>query len=226
MSARLLVIGLCATVALSACTSQTTSDAAAASASTEIIETTTTTAAPIVLATAANLGLPIGQCWDELAVATTSTTEAVPVTGDATTTTEAPTTTETTTPRPQVVAIVDCNGTNRGEIYSSFCIGLSPEADEQVESASGARTSDLLALVPCPGDSDLVWPGDRELRRAAARVCLNVFAQVFAEPYSTSARVARELTPNEGLWDRGERRVVCSATQPPPTTTTTTTSEP
>ncbi len=221
MSVRLLAIGLSSLVALAGCTSQTTPDAADGPASTEIVETTTTTAAPVVLATAANLGLPIGQCWDELAVATTTTTGAVPVTDDVTATTEAPTTTETTTPTPRVVAIVDCNGTNKGEIYSSFCIGLRADAGEEVESASGAQTSDLLDLVPCPGDPDLVWPGDRELRRGAARLCLDVFTQVFAEPYSTSARAATELTPNEGLWERGERRVVCSATQPPPTTTTT-----
>lgn len=221
MSVRRLAIGLSSIVALAGCTAQATPDAGVAAPSTEITETTTTTAAPVVLATAANLGLPIGQCWDELAVAATTTTAVVTATDDATTTTEAPTTTETTTPRPKLVAIVDCNGTNRGEIYSSYCIGLRADAGEEVESASGAQTSDLLDLVPCPGDPDLVWPGDRELRRGAARLCLDVFTQVFAEPYSTSARVAAELTPNEGLWAQGERRVVCSATQPPPATTTT-----
>lgn len=223
MSARLLAIGLSAIITLAGCTSQApVSESATTSVSDEDVETTTTTAAPIVLATAANLGLPIGQCWDELAVATTTTLAPGLTTADGVTTTTSPATTQTTTPHPQVVAIVDCNGTNKGEIYSSFCIGLDPDSDEEVESASGAQISDLLELVPCPGDSELLWPGDRELRRAAARVCLNVFVGVFAEPYATSDRVAREITPNEGLWERGERRVVCSATQPPEPTPTAT----
>ena len=217
--ARSIAAGLCALIFLTGCTSGTASPAETSQLGDANDGATTTTAPPIVLATAENLGLPIGQCWNELAVASTTVPVSAPTLATDPTTTTQPTTTQTTLPKPDTVAIVDCSGTNQGEVYSSYCIGVNPELTTEVESASGAATSDVLERVPCPGQSDLTWPGDRELRRAAARICLDVFSIVFQETYAVSDRTAQEMTPNEGLWDRGERRVVCSASQPAATTT-------
>lgn len=215
-----IAVSICLLVG--ACTSSGNQGTSPVDPNASVAPTTTTTSPPILLGTSPNLALPIGECWNELAVAsTTTTTEPLSATEPEETTTSStlPSTTRTTVPKAKVVAVVDCSGTNQGEVYSSFCLGTS-EAIE-IESSTGAQTADALQKVPCPGDPELTWPGDREIRRAAARVCLETFAIIFGETYAVSDRTSNELTPNEGLWDRGERRVVCSATQPPPPTTST-----
>ncbi|MFT7597173.1 MAG: hypothetical protein ACI8TP_000091 [Acidimicrobiales bacterium] len=168
---------------------------------------TSTTELPVILAIAPNLGLSPDQCFAEVPLAepTTTTSEAVvtsPDENDQTTTqaTAPDTLPETTTiPRPPTVAVVDCAGTNLGQVYAVFCLG-----DD--EDDPGNLTSRV-----CPGDTELAYPGDRNIRRAAARACLQRFAEVFGEQYAASERVAQEFTPNEGVWGQGDRRVVCHA---------------
>lgn len=183
------------------------------------IPTTTTTQPPIVRGLGETLGLRPGQCYADVPETTTTTT-APPTTAPPTVTGEAddgePTTTAPTTerppitttiPRPPMVAIVNCEGTNEGVVFDAFCIGsLIPSAD----------IIDLpteLGRVECDGDPDLDWPGDRLLRRAAARECVERFETVFDEPYATSEIGTTEFVPSRGLWQRGDRRVVCTADQ-------------
>ena len=183
----------------------------AAEPSTE--STTTTTEAPSVRGLGETLGMAPGQCY--AAVPETTTTTAPPTTtaqtsADETTTT--PPTTErppitTTIPRPPLVAIVDCEGTNEGVVFDSFCIGSIVAPTEIIDLPSE------MGPVDCDGDPDLEWPGDRLLRRAAARECVARFEAVFGEPYATSEIGTTEFVPSRGVWEGGDRRVVCTADQ-------------
>ncbi len=170
---------------------------------------TTTTAPPVLLGLAPNLALGQGQCYSrlppepEVAETTTSTTVA----GETTVSVEptVPPTlpeTTTTTPRPANVALVDCAGSHDGAVYATFCLGPRPELE-----------NDLTAMA-CPGDAGLEYPGDRTIRRAATRVCLQRFEEAFGEAYGLSTRVAEEFVPTEALWTIGDRRVVCVASAP------------
>lgn len=180
-------------------------DATTGSATTVESPTTTTTEAPAILSLSPNLALTIGQCYAPIPPATVAEDSPDDTAEDETTDTTVPRTlpeTTTTAPRPLTVAVVDCAGSNRGVVYATFCLG--------------ARTDLENELMPaeCPGDAGLAYPGDRTIRRAAARVCLEEFAVRFDEPYATSTRTAEEFVPTEGLWGLGDRRVVCLATEP------------
>ncbi len=177
-------------------------------------ETTTTTAAPLILGLAEDLGLLPAQCFD--AVPEPPTTEPPPstttttVAGAESTTTVAPTTTDpppptTTIPKPPTIAIVDCRGTHAGAAFAAMCVGSLIEANEIIDQPNE------LGQVGCPGDAALEWPGDRLLRRAAARACLVIFEQAFGEPYSESEVTTSELVPTRSVWERGDRRIVCTA---------------
>jgi len=199
---------------LSACTSGD-AETVDTSSTTATTEATTTTAPPIVRGLGESLGLAPGQCYDAVPETTTTTlppTTLAPTIEGETTTTQAPTTTEpqaatTTIPRPPLVAIVECAGTNEGVVFASFCIGSLVEEDELVD------LPNELGVVECDGDPDLVWPGDRLLRRAAARECVDRFEDVFSEPYATSEIGTTEFVPSRGVWERGDRRIVCTADQ-------------
>ncbi len=171
----------------------------------------TTTAAPLMLALTPNLDLDVGTCWAELPAlveTTTTTTEAPTETTPETAETTPQTLGDpaTTIPSPTIVATVDCAGTNEGKVFASFCLQQNPATDDL------ARF--LLIATECDratGESpvDTPWPGDREVRRAAARLCLQEFEVIFGLPYSQSESVAKEFVPTEGIWIRGRRDVVC-----------------
>ncbi len=168
--------------------------------------TTTSTDPPSIVALTPSLGLAPDQCWSEVPEATTTSTTQPPRTTSslATTTTEpvVPETlgeTQTTLPRPPTIAIVTCEGTHTGQAFAAFCLLEDFESE-----------SDRLTSGNCSVPSELDWPGDRAVRRAAARICLQRFEEHFGEPYAQSQLIAREFTPTEGVWELGDRRVVCT----------------
>ncbi len=172
-------------------------------------EVTTTTDPPSIVALTPSLGLAPDQCWSEVPEVTT-TTEAPDTTTVGPTTTLATTTTEptvpetlgetaTTLPRPPTIAVVTCEGTHQGRAFAAFCLLEDLNAE-----------TDRLTSGNCSVPSDLEWPGDRAVRRAAARICLQRFEEAFEESYAQSPLVAREFTPTEGVWELGDRRVVCT----------------
>lgn len=183
------------------------------------IEETTTTAAPIVRGLGENLGLMPGQCYAEPPETTTTTlppTTLPPtsetIEGETTTEAPAPPTTEpppitTTVPRPPLIAIVNCEGTNEGVVFATFCIGSLVDDGEVID-----RPGEMGA-VECDGDPALDWPGDRLLRRSAARECIARFEAVFGEPFAVSDIGTTEFVPSKGVWERGDRRIVCTADQ-------------
>jgi hypothetical protein len=180
-----------------------------------IESSTTTTTPPIIIAVSPDLALATGQCYAALPPPTTTPSDSTTTTADAGA--EVPPTlpaTTTTLARAATVAVVDCNGTNDGEVYFNFCLGPNPDF-----------ANDLTAEA-CPGTRELEYPGDRTIRRAASRICLERFEEIFAEPYATSSRIAEEFVPTKGLWENGDRRVICLATAPVPTTDTTSAAEP
>ncbi len=168
----------------------------------------TTTVPPLILSLAPNLDLIEGQCYASLAPPTpVESTTTLAESSDATTAETVPPTLAATTtlvPRPDTVAIVDCAGSWDGTVYATYCLG--PHETDLAD----------LTATACPGALDLEYPGDRTIRRAAARVCLQRFEQVFGEAYATSTRRAEEFVPTEPLWNRDERRVVCLAGAPTP----------
>ncbi len=229
---------LCAALAAmllfgAACTSDTTGDTGAVNsdsdnsdaessgpASTAVL--TTTTVPPVFLGISPNLDLVATECFADLPTATSVESvetsdqgeEPEPDANEQSTIETEPTIPDTlpvttTIPAPPMLALVDCNGSNLGQVFATFCLGDDEEAPGQ------------LTAVACPGDPDLDYPGDRSLRRAAARVCLQRFEEAFKQPYSIATRVAQEFVPTEGVWNRGDRRVVCHSVEPPPPTTTT-----
>lgn len=219
MSRRFVALAITAALALTSCTSGSDSaddDSDSPTSSETTLETTTTTAAPIVRGLGESLGLGPGQCYDD--VPETTTTTAAPTTvpatveGETTAPPEPTTTTEpppitTTIPRPPLVAIVQCEGTNKGVVYATFCIGSLVDDDELVDLPSE------LGVVECDGDPDLAWPGDRLLRRAAARECVARFETIFEEPYALSEIGTTEFVASRSVWEQGDRRVVCTADQ-------------
>ena len=211
---RVVALTLSVAVLLSACTGSDQGDEVEGVASSSQ-PPTASTVTPVLLAVVPNLALAPEQCFAAVdSVVTTPTTSqpsAPANTGEAATSTTGPgSTTEPTSPdtlpdttvvaRPAAVAVVDCNGGHEGRVYAAFCLGTDEDSDGE------------LTSVACPGDVDLPYPGDRNIRRAAARVCLQRFEETFAETYASSARVAREFTPNEGVWSLGDHRVVCHTT--------------
>ena len=207
-------MALALAIALTACTNGG-GDAADTSSTVSTAEPTTTSAPPDVRGLGESLGLEPGQCYDDVPETTTTTqpptTQAPTSEGESTTEAET-TTTEpppitTTIPRPPLVAIVECEGTNEGVVYATLCIGSLVAEDELVDLPSE------LGEVECDGDPELVWPGDRLLRRAAARECVAIFEVVFDEPYATSAIGTTEFVPSRSVWERGDRRIVCTADQ-------------
>lgn len=178
-------------------------------------ETTTTTEAPDIRGLGESLGLAPGQCYADVPETTTTTqptTTTPPTSEGETTTTVPPETTEpppitTTIPRPPLVAIVNCEGTNLGVVYETFCIGSVVDPLELVD------RPEELGRVECNGDPELEWPGDRLLRRAAARECVARFEEVFDEPYALSDISTTEFVPSRGVWEQGDRRIVCTADQ-------------
>lgn len=184
-------------------------DEAGPTSSESVDSAPTTTIPPPILALIGNLELAEGQCYGTLPPP--SEIEPDPTTtlpGGQSVETEptvpptlAP---STSTPRPSVVAVVDCEGPNSGTVYATFCLGPHPEF------------ADDLTAAACPGGLDLEYPGDRNIRRAASRICLQRFSERFDEDYATSTRTATEFVPTEGLWNLDDRRVVCLASEPEP----------
>ncbi len=217
--ARGLVVVVSSVAALAGCTSSDGSSPDETTTPTSVEETTTTTAAPIVRGLGENLGLMPGQRY--AAPPETTTTTAPPTTlppasdtVEGETTTEPPTTPTTTAPpitttipRPPLVAIVNCEGTNEGVVYAVFCIGSLVDDGEIIDLPSE------MGAVECDGDPSLDWPGDRLLRRSAARECIARFDEVFGEPYAVSDIGTTEFVPSKGVWERGDRRIVCTADQ-------------
>lgn len=197
-----LVVALLVALGTAGCSDD---DEAATPTTTAPDATTTTTGPPVVLGVARPLDLQVGQCYapipeppDPTTTTTATTTPAAAAPTDAETERSVPTTT-TTTESPSMI-VADCAGPHRGQVYATFCL---------VRDAAG-----LLAPGNCSGPADDPWPGDREVRRAAVRICLALFEQQFGEPYATSDRSTAELTPTEGVWHTGDHRVVCTATDP------------
>jgi hypothetical protein len=220
--ARVALLG--ALLFVAACTSDSTDEAGAGTStidpgSTTTTVATTTTVPPIFLGVSPNLDLVANECFADLPTPTSVATsepdeELEPNPDEPSTLDTEPTVPDTlpvttTIPTPPMLALVDCNGTNLGQVFATFCVGDDEEASGQ------------LTAVACPGDPDLEYPGDRSLRRAAARICLQRFEETFKQPYSIATRIAQEFVPTEGVWNRDDRRVVCHSTEPPPPTTTT-----
>lgn len=213
---RVLSVMLTVMLATAACTSSGDSAGDDSIETTTIVETTTT-AAPIVRGLGENLGLEPGQCYAAPPETTTTTAPTtVPPTsvapdGESTTEAPLPTTTAppitTTIPRPPLIAIVNCEGPNEGVVFAVFCIGSLVDDDEIIDLPTE------LGAVECDGDPDLAWPGDRLLRRSAARECVARFEEVFDEPYALSEIGTTEFVPSKGVWERGDRRIVCTADQ-------------
>ncbi len=205
------------TLLAGACTGGSDAGPEATGSSTTI--ETTTTAAPIVRGLGENLGLIPGQCYAEPPETTTTTSPpttlpptSVTIEGETTTEPPPPSTTEappitTTIARPPLIAIVNCEGTNAGVVFATFCIGSLVAADEIIDLPGE------MGVVECDGDPSLDWPGDRLLRRSAARECTARFEEVFGEPYAVSEIGTTEFVPSRGVWDRGDRRIVCTADQ-------------
>ncbi len=218
------VVALLAVVASVACTGAGSDDTDESGPSTTSEATTTTAEAPVLYGLVPNVALGTDQCWSGIPETTTTTTppeppnttEAPAITLDTVPETLPPTV--TTVPQAPLIGVVDCAGTHEGQAYATFC--LVPAVDE-----AGERTGELTSGI-CGGVADGVeWPGDRAVRRSAARICLEQFGAVFAESYADSALVAREFTPTEGIWERGERRVVCTVDRADETTTDESTTE-
>lgn len=222
-SAVFRVVMLVAVVASAACTGSSSDDTEESGPSTTLEATTTTTEAPLLYGLVPNVALGTDQCWSGIPETTTttapdlpSTTEAPAITLDTVPETLPPTV--TTVPQAPLIGVVDCAGTHEGQAYATFC--LVPAVD-----AAGERTGELTSGI-CGGVADgMEWPGDRAVRRSAARICLEQFSAVFDESYADSALVAREFTPTEGIWERGERRVVCTVDRADETTTDESTTE-
>lgn len=195
----------------------------------------TTTHAPAILALTPDLDLLADECWAPIPPppASTTTTTAVGTASEVETTTTAQTTPETlgeaatTVPLPTIIAQVDCRGTNEGKVFANFCLGANPVDDDptlpklvvvacetrigtgSTTTAAGsedvASETDGQAVAPA---SETPWPGDRIVRRAAIRLCLERFDQLFGS-YALSELVVEEFVPTEGIWGRGLRNVVC-----------------
>lgn len=204
MTRLVALVALAATCVLSACTDSGPDDDGGATSSTDAQPTTTEP--PIIMALAPNLGLSPEQCFADVPLvettttSTSSTTQGSDGSEDPVTTIDAidqALETTTTLPRPPTVAVVDCAGTNLGQVYATFCLGPTEDDESQLTSAA------------CPGDPELSYPGDRAIRRAAARICLQRFEEAFGEDYAASERIAQEFTPTEGVWELGDHRVVC-----------------
>lgn len=204
-------MALAGVLGLASCSSDSADDAGPPSS--ELVDSapTTPTVPPHILALTGNLDLTEGQCYEDLPPPSEIEPDATTtVVGQETVETEptvpptlAPT---TTTPRPSVVAVVDCAGPNRGTVYATFCLGPHPEF------------ADDLTAAPCPGGLEVEYPGDRSIRRAASRICLQRFSERYGEDYATSTRTATEFVPTEGLWKLDDRRVICLASEPQPAT--------
>lgn len=195
----------------------------------------TTTQAPAILALTPDLDLLADECWAPIPPppAPTTTTTVAGTTSEVKPTTTVQTTPETlgeaatTVPLPTIIAQVDCRGTNEGQVFANFCLGANPIDDDP--------TLPKLVAVACEGDngagstttasgseevggetdsqpdtpaSETPWPGDRIVRRAAIRLCLERFDQLFGS-YALSELVVEEFVPTEGIWGRGLRNVVC-----------------
>lgn len=210
MTVRAVAAALGVVVALAGCAD---GSASTATTTTTPSTSTTTTAPPIVLGTARALDLEVGQCYapvparqepSEPAPTTTAATSAPTSDPGATegSTQTVPTTVAPTTTAVPPVLVADCAGTHLAQVFAAFCL------------VTGAER--VLEAGACPGPADEPWPGDREVRRAATRVCLEAFEQHFGEPYATSRRSTTELTPTEGAWRAGDHRVVCAASEPEP----------
>ena len=222
--ARSLTLVAVGCVLAGACTSSPGERADAGATTTTTIAATTTVAPPIVLGLGPNLDLVDAECFAEIPVPTTLPATTLPTTGTSTSAsptpdppTSGPTVPDTlavttTDPKPPTVAIVDCGGTHLGQVYATFCLG----SDEE----SVGTSDEELTAVACPGDEGLDYPGDRTLRRAAARICLQRFEETFRQRYSVSSRIAQEFIPTEGVWNRDDRRVVCLSIEAPPAATT------
>ncbi|MEZ5375533.1 MAG: hypothetical protein R2733_03415 [Acidimicrobiales bacterium] len=209
MGIRRLATIVAACVVAVSCSSSSGDAAVDTSESTSSTESTTTVPAPI-LALVGNLELAEGQCYADLPPPTAqvpdpTTTTVEGETAVATEPTVPPTVAApTTTPRPTIVAMVDCAENNDGTVYAAFCLG--PHAE----------FADDLTAAACPGDPTIEYPGDRTIRRAASRICLQRFTERFEEDYATSERIATEFVPTEGLWGLDDRRVVCLVEEPAP----------
>lgn len=180
--ALLAAIAVAAAASLAACGGGGGDGGAAPTTTTTSAPPTSTTAAdPVELGRAAALELDQGQCW-------TAPPEPEP---------GAPT--STTAGAGEVVldevVVVDCGAGHDARAYATTCLG-----------ADGAGR---LGPAACPAPAEVPWPGDRELRRAAVRFCLERFAAEVGEPYATSERTTVELVPSQEEWAAGHRRVVC-----------------
>lgn len=112
---------------------------------------------------------------------------------------------ETTLPASPMVAVVDCAGQNSGLAYGSGCVA-----------SGGLESREPVVEVPCPGQPDDSWPGDRDLRRGVVSACLPLFEAGVGDRYATSDLEAVELVPTMDQWLVGERRFVCTAVTPEP----------
>ena len=112
---------------------------------------------------------------------------------------------DTTLPASQTVAVVDCAGQNSGLAYGSGCVA-----------SNVSESREPVVEVPCPGQTDDSWPGDRDLRRAVVSACLPLFEGGVGDRYATSELEAVELVPTMEQWLVGERRFVCTAVTPAP----------
>lgn len=191
---------------IAGCSSDSVGDSDVSSP-TSVAEESTTTVSLLVITVGETLSLAPAQCYGELPPPPSTTTITTPTTAPPQTEKTAPDTLPMTTIAPQieVVAVVDCRGPYDGEVFATFCLG--EDAD--------ARGDERLAATVCPGLSTLEYPGDQLIRRTAARVCIQRFEEISGEPYGQSDRTIGEFIPTEGLWEQGERRVVCYASPPP-----------
>lgn len=209
---RVIAACLGATLLIAACTSSDedptgSSTTAGGQAAGSVSDTTQP---PNILALTPNIDLEADQCWAELPPppeSTTTTTDpdvtttTVVVAATAATKPEPLGDLATTIPQPTIVAMVDCLGSNEGQVFWRFCLG---ENTDEVD-----PTNPELIAVTCDSASELGWPGDRTVRRAAVRLCLAEFRQQFGENYSETELVVREFAPTEGIWERGLHSVVC-----------------
>lgn len=159
---------------------------AATGSTTTVPSTTSTSPEPVEVGRSRRLALEPGQCF-------------APIEDDdptTTTTTSGPGARPAEAPDGDPVRLVDCGAAHEGQVYEAQCLAAGPDG--------------RLQAGDCPGGVELVWPGDREVRQAAVRLCLARFEDHVGEPYATSDRLTVELVPDQGAWEAGGRRVVCA----------------
>ena len=98
-----------------------------------------------------------------------------------------------------------------GEKYQAFFVGACTDIQLRIVDCSDEHYAEVYLVAEMSGDD---FPGEQAVQEKSAELCLDAFAGYVGIEQNDSALTFLHIWPDQQMWTRGERGMICAAFDP------------